>query len=53
MKTIHSLPMRRFAMALVCGGLLSAAFSPSAQAQQQTVNAICSTDQPWCEAAAR
>ena len=23
------------------------------QAQAQTVNAICSTDQPWCEAAAR
>ena len=32
---------------------LGALLAPAAPAWAQTVNAICSTDQPWCEAAAR
>lgn len=35
------------------GVLAATALLTTALSQAQTVNAICSTDQPWCEAAAR
>ena len=36
-----------------CVLLLALGLAAAAPAQAQTVNAICSTDQPWCEASAR
>lgn len=46
--------MKKSTMLAAVLALCAGAFAGSAaNAQSQTVNAICSTDQPWCEAAAR
>ena len=46
-------PHRRLSLALSFAALAFAAGSGPAQAQQGTVNAICSTDLSWCELAAK